>query len=108
MAAGLRLGTNLSDQHHSPYGTVVDCQGTHGLSCKRNSARKVRHSYINDTIHCAFVRAKIASVKEPADLSCTDGKHPDSLTLVPWQVGKNPVWDASIVDKVANSYLTST
>ena len=34
-----RLGTNLCDQYRYPWGTVVDCRGTHGLSCKKSSAR---------------------------------------------------------------------
>ena len=112
MAVGLRLGTNLCDQHRCPCGTMVNCRDTHGLSCKRSSARIARHSYINDIIHyindiihyindiihyindiihCALVRAKIASVKEPVGLSRTDGKHLYGLTLIPWQVGKNLV-----------------
>ena len=90
VAVGLRLYTNLCDQHRCPCGTVVDCRGTHGLSCNRSSARIARHSYINDIIHRALVRAKIASVKEPVGLSLTDEKLPDGLTLIPWQIGKNP------------------
>ena len=39
---------------------------------------------INDIINRALVRAKIASVKETFGIYRTD-----SLTLVPWQVGKN-------------------
>ena len=108
VAVGLRLGTNLCDQHRCPCGTVVDCRGTHGLSCKRSSARIARHSHINDIIHRALIRAKIASVKEPVGLSRTDGKRPDGLTLVPWQAGKNLVWDVTVTDTIASSYLKST
>ena len=108
MAVGLRLGTSLCDQHRCPCGTVVDCRGTHGFSCKKSSARIARHSYINDIIYRALVRAKIVSVKEPVGLSRTDGKRPDDLTLIPWQAGKNLVWDITVVSTIANSYLTST
>ena len=104
VAAGFRLGTNICDQQRYPCGTVVACRGTHKLSCKKSSARISKHSYINDSIYYALARAKIASVKEPGGLSRTDGKRPDSLTLIPWQVGKNLVWNVT----VANSYLTST
>ena len=110
MAVGLRLGTNLCDQRRCPSCTVVDYRGTHRLLCKKSSARIARHSYINDFIYRALVRAKIAFVKESVGLSRTDGKRPDGLTLIPWQVGKNLVslWDVTVVDTIANSYLTST
>ena len=65
VAIGLRLGTNLRVQRRCPFGAEVDCRGTHGLPCKRSSARIARYNYINDIIHRALVRAKIASVKEP-------------------------------------------
>ena len=87
---------------------MVDCRGTHGLSCKESLARIAKHSYINDIIYRALVRAKTASVKEPVGLSRTDGKRPDGLTLIPCQVDKNLVWDVTVVDTIANSYLTST
>ena len=86
VAVGLRLGsigTNLCDQHRCPCGTVIDCRGTHRLSYKRSSARIAKHNYINDIIHRALVRAKVASAKEPVGLSRTEGKRPDGLTLVP-------------------------
>ena len=108
MAVGLRLSTNLCVQHRCTCGTVVNCRGTHWLSCKRSSARLARHSYINDIIHRELVRVKIASVKEPVGLSRADGKRPDYLTLVPWQVGKNLVWDVKVTDTLTNFYLTST
>ena len=39
--------------------------------------------------------------------SRTDGKHPDSLALALWQVGKNLVWDVTVAGTLVNSYLTS-
>ena len=108
MAVGLRLGTNLCDQHRCPCSTVVDCRATYGLSCKKSSATIARHSYINDVIYHAPVRAKIASIKEHIDLSRTDGKSPGGLTLIPWQIDENLLWDVTVVDTIANSYLTPT
>ena len=52
-------------------------------------------------------KAKIASVKEPVGLFRSNGKHPDGLTLIPWQVGNNLVWDVAVIDTMANSYLMS-
>ena len=108
VAVGLRLGSNLCAQHVCPCGAVVDCRGTHGLSCKRSAGRSARHACINDIVHRALVRAGVASVKEPAGMSRTDGKRPDGLTLVPWQAGRNTVWDVTVTDTVAITYLPST
>jgi hypothetical protein len=54
------------------------------------------------------VRAGVASVKEPVGLSRSDGKRPDGLTLVPWQSGRNVIWDVTVTDTLATSYLPST
>jgi hypothetical protein len=50
----------------------------------------------------------VASVKEPVGLLRTDGKRPDGLTVVPWQAGKNAVWDVTVADTLAASYVAST
>jgi hypothetical protein len=108
VAVGLRLGSNLCDQHVCPCGAAVDCRGTHGLSCKKATGKTARHAYINNIIHRALVRAGVSCVIEPAGMSRSDGKRPDGLTLVPWQAGKNVVWDVTVADTLAASYLSST
>ena len=45
---------------------------------------------------------------EPTGLSRSDGKLPDGLTLVPWSVGKSIIWDVTIVDTLAASYIQTT
>jgi hypothetical protein len=108
VAVGLRLGSVLCAQHTCPCGASVDCRGTHGLSCKKSAGRTARHAYLNDIIHRALVRAGVPSVKEPVGMSRTDGKRPDGATLVPWQAGRNALWDVSVIDTLAMSYLPST
>jgi hypothetical protein len=108
VAVGLRLGSVLCMQHVCPCGATVDCRGTHGLSCKISAGRTPRHAYLNDIIHRALVRAGVSAVKEPAGLSRTDGKRPDGVTLVPWQAGRTAVWDVTVIDTLATSYLPST
>jgi hypothetical protein len=108
VAIGLRLGSNLCEQHICPCGSFVDCRGAHGLSCKLTSGRIARHSYINDLVYRALVKAGFPSSKEPSGLSRSDGKRPDGLTLVPWSAGKNALWDVTIVNTLAASYLSST
>ena len=71
----------------------------------KSSARIARHIYINEIIYRVLVKAKIASVKEPAGLYRTDGKRSDGLTLIPWQVDKNLVWVITVVDKIAKLLL---
>ena len=50
-------------------------------------------------------RTDIPTTKEPVGLVRGDGKHPDILTLVPWQGGCCLTWDATIVDTLAVSYV---
>ena len=108
VAIGLRLGANLCDPHVCPCGTFVNSHGTHGLSCKRGSSKLTRHATINNLIHRALVRARIPSTMEPTGLSRSDGKRPDGLTLVPWSAGKSIIWDVTVVDTLAASYITTT
>ena len=46
VAVGLRLGTTLCLPHPCQCGRVVDPQGAHAWSCKRASARIIRHTAI--------------------------------------------------------------
>ena len=108
VAVGFRLGAKTCEPHICPCGAQVDALGLHGLSCRRSSGRTSRHHNLNDTIWRALSRAGIPSVKEPVGLSRSDGKRPDGMTLVPWSTGKCAVWDVTVIDTMANSYLNST
>ena len=48
--------------------------------------------------------------KEPVGLCRSDGKRPDGLhvTVIPWSSGKSAVWDVTVVDTLAKSYLHLT
>jgi hypothetical protein len=41
-------------------------------------------------------------------LSRDDGKRPDKMTSVPWIKGQPLVWDVTIVDTLADSYVLKT
>ena len=43
----------------------------------------------------------IPSVLEPGHLYRTNQKQPDGSTLVPWAVGKQLLWDVTVVDSLA-------
>ena len=45
---------------------------------------------------------------EPRDLLRNDGKRPDGKTLIPWSSGKPLVWDVTVVDTVAESYVAAS
>ena len=65
-------------------------------------------SFLSNLIFHALSRAGISSIKKLAGLSRSDGKHPDGLTLTPWQAGKNTIWDVTVTDTLAMSYFNST
>ena len=108
VAVGFRLGAKTCEPHLCPCGAQVDALGLHGLSCRRSSGRTSRHHNLNDMIWRALTRAGVPSLKEPVGLSRSDGKRPDGMTLVPWSAGKCAVWDVTVIDTMANSYLNST
>ena len=86
---------------------MVNTRGNYGLSCKRSARRTLRHNYINDLVDHALLQAGLRLPKEPAGLFHTGGKRPNGLTNVPWQAGKSAVWDVSVTDTLADSYLAS-
>jgi hypothetical protein len=108
VAIGLRLGVELCQPHDCPCGKIVDARGLHGLSCRLAFGRMARHQSLNDTIFRSIAKAGIPVVKEPLGLSRTDGRRPDGLTLVPWRCGKSLVWDVTVVDTLAESYINSS
>ena len=70
--------------------------------------RTARHSAINDIIYRGLVRAGFPSTKEPVGLCRSDGKRPDGLTMTPWKGGRSLIWDVTVSDTLAASYVPST
>jgi len=108
VAVGLRLGAPLCEPHRCVCGQQVTALGHHGLSCGRGYGRMARHGVLNDLVCRALTKAGYPAIKEPPGLIRTDGKKPDGLTLIPWRAGRCLVWDATVVDTVAPSYLHAT
>ena len=77
-------------------GKDVTEDGWHGLSCLKSVGRFSRHSNLN-----ALIKQSLSSILEPRHLYRTDQKRPDVLTLVPWAVGKQLLWDVTVVDSLA-------
>jgi len=65
-----------------------------------------RHHKINDLIWRSLCKANVSSVKESSRLVRVDGKRPDSSTLIPWHAGKAMAWEVTVVNTLAESYLT--
>ena len=75
--------------------------GWHGLFCLKSEGRFSRHSNLNALIKQSLSSTNIPSVLEPRHLYRTDQKRPDGLTTVPWAVGKQLLWDVTVVDSLA-------
>ena len=108
IAVGLRLGAAICQPHSCGCGSTVSARGNHGLSCPLGFGRIARHGAINDIICRGLIRAGFPAVKEPPGLVRSDGKRPDGLTLIPWRVGRSLVWDATVIDTLAASYVSAT
>ena len=79
ISAGVRLGALLCQPHICVCETKVDARGIHGLSCRKNAGRQIRHNSIKDIVWRAMRRAGIPSIKEPLGLLRDDGKRPDGV-----------------------------
>ena len=77
--------------------------GLHGLSCTKSAGRFSRHATLNFFIKQTLGSLELPSVLEPRGLYRTDGERPDGVTMIPWEVGKQLVWDVTAVDAIAPS-----
>jgi hypothetical protein len=77
-------------------------------SCSKSSGRFSRHTEINSIINRSLTSIHVNSTLEPNGLSQDDGKRPDGITLVPWIKGQPLVWDVTVVDTLADSYVLKT
>jgi len=50
-------------------------------------------------------KANVPNILEPSGLSRSDGKRPDGLTLIPFHMGRPLVWDVTVADTLAPSYV---
>jgi hypothetical protein len=102
---GLRLGCNLCTPHICKCNAKVE---EIGLSCSRSSGRFSRHNEINSIINRSLTCIHVNSTLEPNGLSRDDGKPPDGMILVPWIKCQRLVWEVTIVDTLADSYVLKT
>ena len=106
VAVGLRLGTALCVPHSCKQCSLpVDESGTHGLSCVRSQGRIPRHAELNQLVQRALAAINIPSTLEPRGLSHSDDRRPDGLSMIPWSQGRALVWDVTVHDTFAPSYM---
>ena len=68
-------------------------------------SRRSRHDKFNSLLKRVLVQARIPAITEPPNLSRSDGKRPDGLTLTTWKSGKNLIWDVTVADTLCQSYV---
>jgi len=78
------------------------------LLTQGGNGRSARHHSLNDLVWRAMTKADIPALKEPSGLLRTDGKRPDSVTLLSWKQGKCVTWDVTVSDTLAQSYVHET
>ena len=105
ISLSLRQGAKLCKKHICRCGKLVEENGHHGLSCARSAGGFSRNHNLNTLVKQALSSIKVPSISEPYDLTRTDGKHPDGITLAPWEEVKQLVWDVTCVNLLAPSRI---
>ena len=105
ISIGLRLGANICVAHTCHCGKRVERDGLHGLSCTKSAGFFSRHATLNSLIKQTLGSLDLPSRLEPRGLYRTDGKRPDGVTVILWEMGKQLVWDVTVVDALAPSRL---
>ena len=103
IAVGLRLGSDLVEEHKCICGSQVSRKGIHGLSCRWSGGRFARDHAANETIRRALVSGGVPSVLERVGVCREDSKRPDGMTLIPWECGRSLLWGFTCTDTVAPS-----
>ena len=68
----LRVGADVCIPHSCRCGGRMDSRGLHGLSCKYNASRFLRHSAMNDVVKRALQKAGLPSILETPGLDRGD------------------------------------
>ena len=105
ISIGLRLGANICVAHTCHCGKRVERDGVHGLPCTKSPGRFSRHATPNSLMMQTLGSVDLPSRLELRGLYQTDGKRPDGVTMIPWEMGKQLVWDVTVVDALASSRL---
>ena len=110
VAVGFRVGALFCFSHQCHHcGATVNELATHGLSCHWSEGPYPRPAAINNIIHQSLTSAQVPSQLhvhvDPSGLYRSDGKCSGGFTILPWQDGKQLIWDATCPDNYAPSHL---
>ena len=105
ISIGLRLGANICVGHTCHCDKRVERDLLQGLSCTKSAGHFSRHATLNSLIKHMLGSLDLPSMLEPRRLYRTDGKLPDGVTMIPWEMSKQLVWDVTVVDARAPSRL---
>ena len=75
----------------------------HGLSCINSADRFSRHATLKSLIKQTLGSQDLPSMVKLCELYRTDRKHPYGVTMIPWEMGNQLVWDVTVVDALALS-----
>ena len=102
---GLRLGVNNCVALTCHCGKRVERDGLHSPSRIKRSGRFSRHATLKSLIKHTLGSIDLPSVLEQRGLYRTDGKRSGGVTMTPWEMGNQLVWDVTVVDALAPSRL---
>ena len=105
ISIGLRLGANLCVAHTCHCGKRFEFDSLHALSCTKCAGPFSRHASLNSLIKQTLRCLDVPSMLVPRGLYRTDGKRPDGVTMILWEMDKQLVWDVTVVDAIAPSRL---
>ena len=105
ISIGLGLGANICVAHTCHCGKRVERDGLHDLSCTKSAGRFPRHAIFNSLMKQTLGSLDLPSMLEPRGLYRTNGKRPYDVTMIPREMGKQLVWDVTVVDGLAPSRL---
>ena len=99
------LGAIICVAHTCHCGERVERDGLHGLSCTKSAGRFSRHATLIFLMKQTLGSLDLPSRLKPRGLYRSDGKCPDCVTMIPWEMGKQLVWDVTVVDSLVPSRL---
>ena len=91
ISIGWRLGANICVAHTCHCGKRVERDGLLGLPCTKSAGPFPRHPTLNSLRKQTLGSLDLPSVLEPRGLYQTDGKRPDGVTMILWEMGEQLV-----------------
>jgi hypothetical protein len=111
IAVCLRLGIPVSSSYKCVGCTKIipENHTHHSLSCLSCPGKYQRHELVQDVVIKALSSIGYGVNTQPSNLIPGDhALRPDGQTLTPWEGGKCLVYDVTIADTLAESYLLRT